>query len=216
MNISMPKALGGSKEERKTSIEVKDSKAWIPFDEMCRVTNADPQSILDSMPEYHKAVKLIDLERDWSVFQALYSVSPQSFEDTDDLSKMILDLLKTNRRPIHVLAMMDLSMIRFLIMAKRSAATTEPVVAKCAACGVQNPHLRCSACKETACINVLYCTKECQVKHWKTHKKVCCKNKITNKEADKLRRLMNPEQIDAKAKVEMLEGIMSACALAHE
>ena len=219
-SISMPKALGGSKAARKTNVELDDSGAWLPFSEMCRVTGADPQTILESMPDYRRAMKLVELERTWPVYQALYSAAPRKFEAeaNDTVSKMVLELLQNNRRPVHVLAMMDLSMIKFLIQAKRSAPSAEVATAdRCVGCGAQDPRLRCAACKEVACINVLYCTKACQISHWKKHKAFCCKNTIAKAEAERLQQLMRPvEQADdvIKARVEALSGIMDACAQA--
>ena len=44
--------------------------------------------------------------------------------------------------------------------------------AKCASCGVKNQVMkRCTKCKA-----VVYCTRECQVKHWQAHKFLCGPN----------------------------------------
>jgi hypothetical protein len=44
--------------------------------------------------------------------------------------------------------------------------------AKCQACGVKNQVMkRCTRCKA-----VFYCSRECQVKHWQTHKFLCGPN----------------------------------------
>ena len=44
--------------------------------------------------------------------------------------------------------------------------------AKCQACGVKNQVMkRCTRCKV-----VFYCSRECQVKHWQTHKFLCGPN----------------------------------------
>ena len=43
---------------------------------------------------------------------------------------------------------------------------------KCASCGVKNPVMkRCTRCQA-----VFYCSRECQVKHWKAHKFWCGPN----------------------------------------
>lgn len=53
----------------------------------------------------------------------------------------------------------------------------ESVLHSCAACGKVEPDTKafpvCSKCKL-----VFYCGRDCQVQHWKTHKKLCKKKKV--------------------------------------
>jgi len=44
----------------------------------------------------------------------------------------------------------------------------------CAGCGKQEPALNVFK-KCTRCLQVYYCGRDCQLSHWKAHKKVCCK-----------------------------------------
>jgi hypothetical protein len=221
--ITMPKALGGSKADRQAIVEVDPSgNALIDASELVRITGLDLQMVMEALPEYHRALRLIKMEKQWPVIQAIYAASPQAFdpkegEEEDEYvvpSSLVRDLLRTNRTPEHALAQMDMSHVQFLIRAQRLAAIPSPVVeavSVCAACGAQDPRLRCSACKEMACISILYCTKECQLGHWREHKKVCCKKRLAKADADALQQRMRPAQVDATARVELLEAIMTAC-----
>jgi hypothetical protein len=217
--ITMPKSLGGTKAERKASVQTDGKAAWIATTEMLRVTGLKPLELLHTMPEFQLVQKLKRADENWPAIQAAYASSSESFEVVastgGEYSKLILDLLQTNRRPADAVASMDTSMIEFLIAAQLTADSqtppTPPQDTVCASCGATDPRLRCSACKEMACISVLYCTKACQLAHWKAHKKVCCKNRLAKPDADALQSLMQPESSDVKAKVALLQGIMEVC-----
>jgi hypothetical protein len=209
--ITMPKALGGSKADRKAHIQTDGDKSWIETNEMLRTTGLKPLEVLNSMPEFHMIERLKRAEENWPAIQAWYASSPMIFEATaiagGEFSMRILDLLKTNRRPADVARSMDTSMIQFLIATSSQTPAAVAPADVCIFCGAHDPRLRCSACKEMACLSILYCTKECQLNHWKAHKKVCCK--LTKPVG--LQRLMHPESPDVKAKVALLQGIMEVC-----
>jgi len=204
-HITLPKSLGGTKAERTATVKTDSKTSWIASNEMLRVTGLKPMELLNSMPEFHFVVKLTRLEKDWPALQAAYASAPQTFETAaekaGDFAQLILHLLKTNRRPVDAVSSVDTSMVEYLIQAHHIAAAedgkkaedTKPI---CAFCSAPAPRLRCSACKEMACLTVLYCTKECQLAHWKAHhKKVCCKNRIAKPDAEALQKLMQPEAV---------------------
>ena len=221
-NITFPSSLGGSKADRKASVQTDSQTSWIATDDMLRVTGLKPLELLNSMPEFHFVVKLTRLDKNWPVMQALYESSPDIFETATekggDFARLVLHLLKTNRRPSDAAAAVDTSLVEYLIQAHHIANAKgeekeEPFTPVCASCGAHDPRLRCSACKEMACLSVLYCTKACQLAHWKAHhKKVCCKTRLSKTDADALQKLMQPEAVGVKAKVALLQGVMEVCS----
>ena len=58
-----------------------------------------------------------------------------------------------------------------------SFASTENPTGPCAACQKEGALLRCVPCRDVG-VEVFFCNRECQVKHWKTHKAFCGKSAI--------------------------------------
>ena len=222
-NITLPKSLGGSKTDRKARVQTNGETAWIDTADMLRVTGMKPMELLHTLPEFHLTARLAKAARDWPEIQKAYAKSPALFEAIaiagGPESELILSLVKTNRTPADAVASMDTRLVEHL--AQCAVGTTAPVEtemeeAVCASCGTRGARLRCSACKEMACITVLYCTKECQLADWKArHKKVCCKTRLPKANADSLKTLMAPEEVGVAAKVALLQGVMEACANVH-
>jgi len=223
--ITMPKSLGGSKAERKARIQTNGQTAMIDTADMLRVTGMKPMELLHTMPEFHLTARLAKAERDWPEIQKAYAKSPELFEALaiagGPASQLILSLVQTNRTPADAVAAMDTRLVKHLVQAHCAADETAATEEKedqavCTACGTHGARLRCSACKEMACITVLYCTKECQLADWKArHKKVCCKTRLPKASADSLKTLMAPEEVGVAAKVALLQGVMEACANVH-
>jgi hypothetical protein len=61
-----------------------------------------------------------------------------------------------------------LSVIRLLKYGESIPIVREPKYNKCYICGSNNSLKTCCNCK-----NAKYCSRECQVKDWKEHKKIC-------------------------------------------
>jgi hypothetical protein len=160
--------------------------------------------------------------RDWPEILKAYAKSPALFDAMaiagGPEAELILSLVKSGRTPADAVASMDTRLVEHLAhcAAGHTAVETEKEEAVCTACGTHGARLRCSACKEMACITVLDCTRECQLADWKArHKKVCCKTRLPKANADSLKTLMAPEEVGVAAKVALLQGVMEACANVH-
>ena len=222
-SISLPKSLGGSKSDRKARVQTNGETAWIDTADMLRVTGMKPMELQHTLPEFHLTARLAKAARDWPEIQKAYAKSPALFEAIaitgGPESELILSLVKTGRTPADAVASMDTRLVEHLAhcaAGHTASVETEKEEAVCASCGTRGARLRCSACKEMACITVLYCTKECQLADWKArHKKVCCKTRLPKANADSLKTLMAPEEVGVAAKVALLQGVMEACANVH-
>lgn len=214
-HIAMPKALmeGDDKMQRRATLSMNKGLAWIDCDDMLRLTKISVQDILSKSADYQIVVKLIHLDKAWSKFQFAYAKYPGIFEDdeivSDPFGKVCSLLLKKGRRPRDLIAVMDTSMLRLLLEMARRESEGPSVHPVCTFCGASDPRLRCSACKELSCVEVLYCSKGCQGADWKTHKKTCCKTRMTKGDQERMKDLiMQPASVGAR--IDLLEGIMKA------
>lgn len=211
MHIVIPKAMGGDKLQRRATLSVCKKSAWIDSADMIRLTKLSVQDIISRSADYHLVSRLISLDKAWPEFEFAYAKYPDVYNQgemlSDPFGKIAYLLLKKGRRPSDLIALMDTSMLRFLLeITQQESSTVLSVQPVCALCGVSDPRLRCSACKELGCIEVFYCSKGCQTADWKAHRKMCCKTRMLD--TDRMKALMSGT--DDKARVKLLGSIRPA------
>ena len=221
LRISLPKTIttDPSKAARKLDISVDEKgEAWIPMEEMFRVLDVSPDRLLDQSFEYSLIKELVNLEHKWETLQQFYAFAPEVFDGSDDFTiKIARHLLKHNRRPFQALALMNPDVIRLVLKLETIRQNPpQPQALKstnCTFCGASDARLRCSACKEMGCVEILYCSKECQTQDWKSnHKKRCCKTLMSKEDTERLRALTAERPQSNESKVDVLENIMRVCS----
>ena len=211
-HIVMPKALmaGADKLQRRATLTVDKDGTWIPCDAMLRLTGLNENDILSKSPEYQIVVKLIHLDKAWPAFQFAHAKYPGVYEQdkilSDPFGKICSLLLKKGRRPSDLMALMDTSML-MLLLKSIAQEDSPPVKRVCAFCGASDPRLRCSACKDLSCIEVLYCSKACQTADWGAHKKTCCKTRMTKGDQARIKELAT-QPAGVGARIDLLEAVM--------
>jgi hypothetical protein len=207
------------KQSRRMDIEIDEhGKAWIDSNDALRILSTTPTALLEMIPEYQKVLELIDLERKWDDIKRIYSTMPEIFEREEmtrnATTKAVHALLRLNMRPFHALALMDLSMLKVVLrMAQSQTQQAKPEEKKETVrtfCGSQDAKLRCSLCKEKGCVEIFYCSKDCQTNDWKTHKKMCAKTLMSTKEAEELKALA-AAPANTEVKLEVVGCIMRLC-----
>lgn len=214
VRVALPKSMNASKAGRRLDISVdSDGTSWIPIEEMFRVLDLKPDRLLDESQEYFLITELVNLEHKWDTLQQFYAAVPEAFEGSDDFTiRIARHMLKKNRRPVQALAMMDPDMVKLVLKLetiRQNPAKIKIAKLPCTFCSAPDAKLRCSACKEIGCVEILYCSKECQTADWKSHKKRCCKT-IVPKNESRLGELQWPEK--SEAKVDVLETLMRLCS----
>jgi hypothetical protein len=217
--IAIPKALmeGGDRLQRRATLTVDERGSWIDCTDMLRLTRLDVRDVLSKSADYQLVVKLVHLDMAWSAFQFAYAKHPKVYEEDEMLSdpfgRIALSLLQKGRRPSDLISLMDTSMLRFLLQMAERSSSSERLSASvgrpvCTLCGAPDPRLRCSACKELACIEVLYCSKGCQTADWKAHRRTCCKTRMTKEDKERMKALVAMQPPSVGARIRLLEGIM--------
>lgn len=181
LRIVLPKSTmdNSSKDNRRANVTVDENgQAWMEATDALRILGTTPQALLELMPEYRKVAELIDLEQKWDGLKRIYNTMPEVFDQEAMLRhptiKAARAMLRLNMRPFYALALMDLAMLKLVLSAVRRGGE-HPKKAVCKFCGAENARLRCLPCKDLGCVEIFYCSKECQTGDWKFHKKMCAK-----------------------------------------
>ena len=207
-HVCVPKSV--SKSRKAVIVSQEDGSKWINLEEVLRLFEASPLDVLNGSEQFRHVLKLIELHHGWSNYQEMYRLYRSVFESKRynevPMGYVTHWLLRNNMHPSDLLSRMDLT--PYITLLK---TTAKPPASCCVFCGTAAAKLRCSACKQFGCLEVIYCNKECQASDWKQgHKELCCKTRLSAAEKQRTQDFA-ADATTARNKARLLEHVMRMC-----